>query len=85
MLVLIPSASSTCSGVSSHMRIHILWIHSCADPESSVRNPGIFEGFFFFFLVDEVIEDPKTSSPASETPFKWRFAGVPIMAKLVFL
>ena len=39
----------------------------------------------FFFLVDEVIEDPKTSSPASETPFKWRFAGVPIMAKLVFL
>ena len=30
--------------------VHILWIHSCTDPESFVRNPGTFEGFFFFFF-----------------------------------
>ena len=37
------------------------------------------------FLVDEGGEDPNTtisgpSSAASETPFKWRFPGVPVTA-----
>ena len=40
----------------------------------------------FFFLVDEGIEDPNItingpSWPASEMPFKWRFAGGPKMAQ----
>ena len=39
-----------------------------------------------FFLVDEGIEDPVMtingpSTAASETPFKWRFAGGPMMTQ----
>ena len=39
---------------------------------------------FFLFLVDKGREDPNTTisgptSDGSETPFKWRFAGVPMM------
>ena len=38
------------------------------------------------FLVDEGREDPNTTIsghhwPASKTPFKWRFAGMPMMAQ----
>ena len=41
---------------------------------------------FFFLLVDEGIEDPITAingphRPASETTFKWRFTGGPLMAQ----
>ena len=41
---------------------------------------------FFFSVVDEGIEDPNVtlnvpSSPASETLFKWRFAGRSMMAQ----
>ena len=32
----------------------------------------LFFGFFFVFLVDELIEDPNTA-------IKWRFAGTPMM------
>ena len=44
-----------------------------------VSNCDVF--FFFFFLVDEGREDSNTTimvhhRPASETQFKWRFAGV---------
>ena len=41
----------------------------------------------FFLIVDDGREDPNTTIcgryhwPASETPFKWRFAGVPLMAQ----
>ena len=43
--------------------------------------------FGVFFLVDEGREDQNTiirgyHRPASETPFKWRFAGMPMMAQL---
>ena len=48
-----------------------------------------FDGCFFFgfFLVEEWIQIPLISGhhrPASETPLKWRFAGVPMMALLNF-
>ena len=39
---------------------------------------------FEIFLVNEWIQIPQKLNhhrPASETPFKWRFAGVPMMAK----
>ena len=38
--------------------------------------------FLFVFLVDEGSEDPNTtiSGCAMETPFKWRLAGVSMMA-----
>ena len=54
---------------------------TCADPESLTT----FFCFCFFlcvFSVDEWIQIPLISGhhrPASETPFKWRFAGVPLM------
>ena len=58
-------------------------MQSCADPESFVRG-GIT--LATFCLVDEGREDPKNTKyghhlPASETPFKWRFAGRPMMAQ----
>ena len=42
--------------------------------------------FFFFFFFDKGIEDPNStksgsSSAHSETPFKWRFAGGPMMTQ----
>ena len=42
--------------------------------------------FFFVFLVDEGSKDQNYTKtghdrPASETPFKWRFAGVAMMAQ----
>ena len=52
---------------------------SCADPEKIVRGPTLtFFLFFFSFLVDEGREDPYTSISG---PFKWRSAGVPVMAQ----
>ena len=50
--------------------------------------PTLFYGVFFFLffcLVDEGREDPYTSiadhhRTASQTPFKWRFAGVTMMS-----
>ena len=51
---------------------------SCTDPES------LFRGGPTFSLVNERCQIPLKSGhhrPASETPFKWRFAGVPMMAQ----
>ena len=47
---------------------------SCADPESFVRG-----GPTLTFLDDDGREGHHP--PSSETPFKWRFAGVPMMAQ----
>ena len=46
--------------------------------------PNLIRGFLcLFFLVYERIEDPNTTikhhRPVSETPFKWRFGGGPMM------
>ena len=53
---------------------------TCADPESFLRGVQLF---FSFFLVYDWIQIPLKSGhhrPASETPLKWCFAGVPMMA-----
>ena len=54
----------------------------CADPESFVRgNPTLF---FFYLMRGGRIQIPLLAGhqrPASETPFKWRFAGGPTMAQ----
>ena len=56
---------------------------SSADPESFVRGGPALT--FFFFLVYEGRDDQNTTKVdhhrASETLFKWRFAGVPMMAQ----
>ena len=55
---------------------------ACADPESFFR--VFFFFFFFLVLVDEGIQIPLKAGhqrPASETPFKWRFAGWPPMTQ----
>ena len=53
--------------------------NACANPESFVRGGPTWQSFF---LVYEGREDTAGHHrPASETPFKWRFAGVPMMAK----
>ena len=60
---------------------------SCADRESFVRGGLTLTGFLcLFLLVDEGREDSNTTISGSSwarqrTPFKWRFAGVPMMAK----
>ena len=61
---------------------------SCTDSESFVRGGPILISFYLFnFLVDKGREDPNITkswpSPApSETPFKWCFAGGPMVAQL---
>ena len=62
---------------------------SCTDPESFVSEGPIFTFFLcVFFSVDEGREDHHYSRPsaghnrpASETQFKCRFAGVPMMVQ----
>ena len=52
---------------------------ACADPE---RGPTLTT--FFLLMMGERIQTPLYAGhhwPASETPFKWRFAGVPLMAQ----
>ena len=55
----------------------------CADPESFVRGWG--GATVTFFVVDEgriqIALSAGHHRPASETPFKWRFAGVLVMAQ----
>ena len=63
-------------------RIHKGW--TCADPESFFQRGPNFDRVFQSILVDEWIQIPQKSGhhrPANETPFKWRFAGVPMMAQ----
>ena len=53
---------------------------SCADPESFVRGVPTLTTFLFW---EGRIQIPLLAGhqrPASETPFKWRFAGGPTMA-----
>ena len=54
---------------------------TCADPESFVRGGPTFS---LFFKIDERrdIADPNTTIRGTrETPLKWRFSGVPMMAQ----
>ena len=64
----------------------------CQRGSNSIFNFDVFRGFFFVFLEEEknitIIREknqiPLSAGhhrPASKTPFKWRFAGVPVMAK----
>ena len=65
------------------------WYVACADPESFVRGGPTLTSFVFFcfcfFFVDGMEGGSKLPlkvghhRPASETPLKWRFAGVPIL------
>ena len=57
---------------------------SCADPECLPRGDPTLTSFLILF--DEGREDQTLliadhHRPASETPFKWRFAGGPMMAQ----
>ena len=64
---------------------------SCTDPESFVREGPTMTFFILLFLVDEGrTEDPYYHlkhlkaghhRPTSETPFKWRFASRPLIAR----
>ena len=54
---------------------------SCTDPESFFRRGPTLRSFFF--VVNEWIQIPLKSGhhgPASKTPFKWRVAGMPMIA-----
>ena len=60
----------------------------CAVPESFVRGGPTLTTLFFFFRFflrgerNEVALKAGIHRPSSETPFKWRFAGIPMMAQL---
>ena len=64
-------------------------VDACADPESFVRGDSTLTFYllllYFFFLMGEGrIQIPLIAGhqrPASETPFKWRFAGGPMVAQ----
>ena len=75
--VLIASTSRKGSDESVHM------CRPCADPETFARGGPTLQTCFFF-LRGEMIQVPLKAGhhrSASETPFKWWFAGVPIMAQ----
>ena len=57
-------------------------VSSCADKESFAREVHFF--FFFFDKGKEVQIALKAGHhrPASETPFKWRLAGGPMMTNI---
>ena len=63
--------------------------YACADPENSVRVVHTLTTFIFVFLMrgGRILIQllPDHQQPASETSFKWRFAGGPIMAKHLML
>ena len=72
-----------------HTRSQSMSHTSCGDPESFVRGGPTLTGFLLvLFLVDERKKDPNTTiseqagnhGPARETPLKWRFTSVPMMA-----
>ena len=57
---------------------------SCADPESFVRGGPTLTTSFFSLMRGGRIQIPLLTGhqrPASETPFKWRFAGGPMIAQ----
>ena len=55
----------------------------CADPESFVRGGATLTFFIFPFRGERIHISLNAGHhrPASEAPFKWRFAGVPMMAQ----
>ena len=58
-------------------------LNACADPENVVRGGPTLRGLFFSLSRGGRIKIPLLAGhhqPASETPFRWRFAGVPMMA-----
>ena len=67
----------------------VLYELTCADPESLVRGGPTLKFFFFFFFFFVLLRGGRTQvpllvghqRPASETPFKWRFAGGQMMAQ----
>ena len=62
---------------------HLSVTTTCADQESFVTG-GPTLTTFFQFDGGGIIQKPQLAGhlqSASETPFKWRFAGVPIMAQ----
>ena len=59
-------------------------VNPCADPESFFRGGPTFLRFFFKLIRGERIQIPLEMGhhrPASEAPFKWRFAGGPMVAQ----
>ena len=61
---------------------------ACADPESFVSWGPTLTSFFFVFVFKLMKGGMKRipllashQRPASETPFKWRFAGGPMMSQ----
>ena len=65
---------------------YLLMVYACADPESFVRGgPTLTFYFCFLFLMrGGRIQIPLLADhqrPASKTPFKWRFAGGPMVAQ----
>ena len=63
-----------------------LSIPPCKDPEIFVRGGPTLMGFFgfLFCFVRGGIKKPLLAGhdrPVSETPFKWRFAGMPMTAR----
>ena len=67
--------------------MRIIYFTICADQESVARGGPTLTTFFFFFFLDEGKDYPNSKAghhwPASETPFKWRFAdgNGPMMAQ----
>ena len=58
-------------------------LKACADPESYVRGDPLLKTFFFLAMRGGMIQITLKAGhhrPTSETPFKWRFAGGPMMA-----
>ena len=60
---------------------------ACADPENFVRGGPTLTTYLFFLKLmrGEMIQIPLKAGhhqPASETPFKWRFAGGPMMVHI---
>ena len=66
------------------LKLLVLVIHSCVDPESFVRgDPTLIT--FFKLMRGEMIQKPLKAGhrrpPAKCYLFKWRFAGVQMMAQ----
>ena len=56
---------------------------ACADPESFARGGPTLTTFFLLMRGGRIQISLKAGRhrPTSETPFKWRFAGVPMLAQ----
>ena len=66
----------TCIGTGTFPFYHMMLALACADPESFARGGPTLTTFF---LVDEI--KAGHHQPASETPSKWRFPGMSMMAQ----